>query len=374
MIYLDNASTTFPKPEEVYKANDYCARNLAFNGGRGMYKVSTEVTEIIEKTRNNISKIAMVQSNQVVFTHSATEAINFIVHGLRLNDGDNVYISPFEHNAIVRALFNLQKKTSINIHFIPFKKDSWELDYESLSNLFAINNPSCVLISQVSNATGYILPYETIFEESKKYDSINILDSAQSFGLIKTNNKYVDFIVFAGHKTLYSMFGVAGIIRCSNVSIDNIFAGGNGSDSLNNYMPDNFVGKLESGSKNINAIYSLLISSEWVMNNDIYSHEHKLINYLISELEKNEKITVYLPKERNVVGIVSFNVDGYSAEEVGFILDNEFNICVRTGFHCAPFVHDFIDSNKFNGTVRVSISAFTTKEEIDEFIKAIQTL
>ena len=374
MIYLDNASTTFPKPEEVYKANDYCARNLAFNGGRGLYKVSSEATEIIESARKNISIIAGSYPEQVVFTHSATETLNMIVYGLNFEEGDNIYISPFEHNAIIRALYNLKRRININIVTIPFLRETWEVDYDELNNLFALNNPKCVMISHVSNATGYILPYESIFEISKKYSSINVLDCAQSFGLVKTNNKNIDILVFAGHKTLYSIFGVAGMINLSGVKIDNIFAGGNGADSLNINMPDTFIGKLEAGSKNINAIYTLLISSKWVIDNNPLEHEIHLINKLISKLKENDKVILYLPKNENIAGIISFNIKGYSAEDVGFILDNEFDICVRTGYHCAPLVHDFIGSKQYNGTIRVSLSAFTTEDEINEFVNAISTL
>lgn len=374
MIYLDNASTTFPKPEVVYKANDYVARNLAFNGGRGLYKVSNEVTEIIESTRKNIALIANSNPEQVAFTHSATESINYIVHGVSFEDGDNIYISPFEHNAIIRALHNIKKKVNINIIMIPFNRESWDVDYDELDNMFALNNPKCLMISHVSNATGYILPYEKIFEKSKKYNSINVLDCAQSFGLIRTNNKNIDLLVFAGHKTLYSVFGVAGIINFSGLKIDNVFAGGNGADSLNISMPQTFVGKLESGSKNINAIYTLLVSSQWILDNNPFEHEKELMDILISKLKQNNKIVLYLPSNNDIAGIISFNVEGYNAEEVGFILDNEFDICVRTGYHCAPFVHDFINSKEFNGTIRVSLSAFTKEDEINQFVNAINSL
>ena len=188
MIYLDNSATTFPKPEEVYKALDFANRNLAFNAGRGNYKKAQEVTKIIDKTREEIASLVNANANNVAFLSSATECLNIIINGLQLDDGDVVYISPFEHNAIVRPLFEIQKDKKIEIIIMPFDKKTWLPDLNKLDEMMAIKKPKAVFVSQISNVTGLMLDYENIFELAKKYQGITVLDSAQAFVLVYMNN------------------------------------------------------------------------------------------------------------------------------------------------------------------------------------------
>ena len=373
MIYLDNSATTYPKPEEVYRALDYANRNLAFNAGRGDYFQSKQAFNLIDAARKQIASFIGAKKEQVTFTSSATESLNIIINGLDIKDGDNVYISPFEHNAIIRPLYNLKKNIDFNILILPFS-NKMVLDEERLSNIFAINNPAFVFVSHVSNVTGIILPYQKIFEMSKKYMSVNILDSAQSYGILNPYKENTDFIIFAGHKSLYASFGVAGFISVTNLKLKITKSGGNGSDSRNHYMPENNYERYESGSQNVVAIYGLKTSCEWLKRTNVLEHEVKLTRYLLSKLKTISKITIYTPEdETDVLGIISFNVDGYSPDDVGDILSSEFGICVRTGFHCSPFIHDLIKTVEIGGTVRVSIGAKKKKKDIDSLIDALKT-
>lgn len=375
MIYLDNSATTFPKPKEVYEALDYANRNLAFNAGRGSYKKAQEALKIINETREEIASLVNLSYKDVAFLSSATECLNIIINGLKFEDGDVVYISPFEHNAIVRPLYELQKQKNIEIIIIPFNKETWLPDLKKFEEMLAIKKPRAVFVSQISNVTGLMLDYMSIFDLAKKYNSITVLDSAQAFGIINPNLKFTDFCVFAGHKSLYTSFGVAGIISKKFELIKNTKSGGNGSDSLNHYMPDYGYERIEAGSPNIIAIYGLLESLKWLKKEDIFEKDIEITRYAISELRKCDKIHLYIPIDTtNVLGIISFNVDGYQPEEVGEILSNEFDICVRAGFHCSPFVHEFIRSDVFGGTIRVSFGAFNSKKEIDLLIYALKTL
>lgn len=155
MIYLDNSATTFPKPEEVYEALDYANRNLAFNAGRGTYKASATATNIINQAREEIASFVKASPDDVAFLSSATECLNLIINGLSLEDGDVVYISPFEHNAIVRPLYELKKEKNVEIVFIPFGQKSWEPDCVKLNGMMALKKPKAVFVSQVSNVTGF---------------------------------------------------------------------------------------------------------------------------------------------------------------------------------------------------------------------------
>ena len=375
MIYLDNAATTFPKPDCVYDALDYANRNLAFNAGRGSYPEAKEISDLIAKTRRSVAELIKAAPEMVSFESSATEALNLIVKGLDLNEGDNVYISPFEHNAVVRPLHYLKEEKNINIRILPFNKETWDIDEEKMQNMFAIYRPKACFLSHVSNVTGYILPVGRIFAATKEYKAINILDCSQSLGVMNPSIDNIDFIVFAGHKSLYASFGIAGFINLTDYLLKVTKSGGTGSDSLNPEMPEQGYGRYEAGSMNSVAVAGLHKSLEWLNETDVFTHEKRLTEYLISCLKRLDNVHLFLPIDTSrILGIVSIAVKGYSSTDVGMILSEDFNICVRTGYHCAPLIHDFIGSKESLGTVRISIGAFTKEEDIDYMINALEQI
>ena len=376
MIYFDNAATTYPKPEQVYKALDNANRNLAFNAGRGEYKQSTEVFNLIEDTRKKIASLIGRKAKEVVFTSSATESLNMIINGIGISQGDHVYVSPFEHNAVIRPLKNLQKTINFSIDILPFDKNTWLPCLEQIENEFAIKHPKAIFISHVSNVTGYLIPYKEIFKFSEKWKSINILDCSQSFGVIYPEVAFsnINYIIFAGHKSLYASFGIAGFFKLKNDELKVIKAGGTGSDSLNPEMPNEIPYKYEAGSPNIVAIAGLNSSIEWLKNTKIKIKEDELYEYLLLKLSDIKKVILYKPKNNKTFGVLSINVEGYSSEDVASILNEEYEICVRAGYHCAPLVHDFIESKEFKGTVRISFNYFNEFYEIDTLIEALNTL
>lgn len=375
MIYLDNAATTYPKPKEVYDALDYAQKNLSFNAGRGAYKQSKKCIEVMDELRKEIAKYSRCDYRDVTILSSATEALNLIINGLGLKDGMNVYITPFEHNAIIRPLYNIQKSIKINIRILPFNKETWEPDIARIKNMFALDNPDIVFSSQISNVTGLLLDYDKLFKLSKEYNAINVLDAAQGYGVVSIKTENVDFVIFAGHKSFYGPFGIGGFINISNVELEIVKSGGTGSDTLNHDMPKGRHERYESGSPNVPAAYGALAGLKWVAQSNIEEHEKELTRYLIDSLESLEKVNIFTPSDRSkLFGIVSISVDGYSADEIGNILNDEYDICIRTGYHCSPFVHEFINSTTNGGTARISISKFSTKEDVDNLISALATL
>jgi len=375
MIYLDNAATTYPKPEVVYQELNKANRN-AFNTGRGSYKVARDASNVKESVRKKILKLNNIINANVVYTNSATTALNDLIFGIKLNKGDCVYISPFEHNSIIRPLEVLKKEKKIDIKVLPFSKDTWKLDIEKTKDLFVLNKPSAIFISQVSNVTGYILPYNEVFNLSSEYNSVNVLDASQGYGIVKIDDyKNINYIVFAGHKSLYASFGIAGYIKLKDDELQPRIFGGTGSDTMNPNMPRSFPDGYEAGSPNIVAISSLNASIDWINQTNIYTHEKELTDYLISKLIELKNVDVYIPNEiSNIFGVISFSIKGYISEDIGRILDEEFDICVRTGFHCAPLIHEFINSVENGGTVRVGLNYFNTKKDIDTLINAVKSL
>lgn len=377
MIYLDNAATTFPKPNEVYEAMDKINREGAVNAGRGLYKKAREASNIIEETKNKILKLTgLNKTGKVAYTSSATIAMNTILNGIDFANNDIVYVSPYEHNAVMRTLELVRKVKNIQIKEIPLDEKTLEVDIEKTKYLFLKDRPRCVCSIHVSNVTGYILPVNEIFSLAKEVDAITVMDAAQSMGLVEIDLNKIksDFTVFAGHKTLYGPFGIAGFIDNSQIILNEYIVGGTGSDSLNLNMPKKSPERYESGSINIVAIAGLNAALDTLDVKKIYEHEVEVTEYLISELEKIEGVTLYSPERGNRIGIVSFNLDGYRAEDVGMILDEDFDIAVRTGYHCAPLIHKYLKDDIFLGTVRVGVSRFTSENEIVSFSNAVNDL
>lgn len=370
MIYFDNAATSYPKPEVVYKAVDIAMKKYSFNAGRGSYEAANKVHLMINETRKKIASLVDADWNDVVFTSSATESLNNIIYGLNLKKGDSVYVSPFEHNAIIRTLYAI----GIEPILLPFDKETWKFDEQKALSQMIINRPKAVIISHISNVTGFELPYNKIFKLSKKFDAINVLDSAQGFGIYSIDKNDIDFIVFAGHKSLQAIFGIAGYIRCSKAKLSKYKVGGTGSDSLNFKMPDSFPSGYEAGSLNSIGIYSINVAIDFLNSAKFDIIEYNLTKYFLKKICDLENIIVYLPKDYCSKGIISFNVVGYTSDEIGDILANDYKICVRTGYHCAPYIHEFIDSKKYLGTVRVSFNGFNKYEEIDSLIDALKEL
>lgn len=379
VIYLDNAATTFPKPEAVYAAMDEANRNYAVNAGRGAYKKAQYASDIIAKTKKMLRDLIGADSYvPVVFSPSITIALNQIINGLELRENSYIYYSPYEHNAVARTLNYLAKQKTIHLRELPMDDQTGEIEISKLSYIFSKENPTAVFCTHVSNVTGYILPVDEIFAESKKYGCINVLDTAQSLGLVEYDvrkSKDVDIIAFAGHKSLYGPFGIGGFINLSNISMTEFIVGGTGSDSLNLDMPSGNEAKFESASNNIVAIAGLKAAIESLNVKEIYKHEKALTDYLVDKMSKLPNVKLFAPyNEERHIGIVSFAVINYKAEDVGMILDEDFNIAVRTGYHCAPFIHSHLNDEKYLGTVRVGIGQFTKKEELDKLIEAIAEL
>lgn len=377
LIYLDNAATTFPKPERVYQALDKANREMAVNAGRGSYKLARQATALIEETKNKLCQLIHLEEAETVFAPSITIAMNQIINGLEWKDGSVIYVSPYEHNAVARTLNYLAKEKKVTIKELPINVNTFEIDVEKVKYEFSRFAPTAVFCTHVSNVTGYILPVKEIFQESRRFGGINVLDTAQSMGLVPIDCREieVDFIAFAGHKTLYGPLGIGGFINITKRSLKEFVVGGTGSDSLNLDMPPIGSGKFEAASSNVPAIAGLNAALDTINMEDGLDKEKQLLEYLVSGLEELPGITLYVPKDKECrVGIVSFAIEGMESEDVAMILDEDFNIAVRAGYHCAPYIHKYLKDGGTLGTIRVGIGRFTTKEELDQLISAVKEI
>lgn len=378
MIYLDNAATTLPKPESVYKKMDQVNRTGAVNAGRGSYKAARKAAALITDTKQRMSELLHCEGKaKIVFTPSVTHAINQIINGLNIIETMTIYLSAYEHNAVARTVSSIKEKTGCSVEILPLKEGTLEINIEETEYLFHKKAPNVVLLNVISNVTGYRLPVEAVFELAKKFGAVTIADASQAAGLIDLDMSkfFADFICFAGHKTLYGPFGIGGFAISDKITLRQVFTGGTGSNSLDLAMPKQAPARYEAASPNIVAISGLNASLKVL---DQKQHEKKireLTKYLFDRLENIPSVTIMgISEPDHCYGIMSFVVEGYDSNDVGAILDDEYDIAVRTGYHCAPFIHDYIKSKAYGGTVRVGLGMFNTTEEIDTLVKAIETL
>lgn len=378
MIYLDNAATTFPKPEAVYLAMDNANRNIGVNAGRGSYKAAQNASKLISETKAQLRALVHADSSAgVVFAPSITIAINQVINGIKWIPNAVVYVSPYEHNAVARTVSKVANENGLIVKQIPINGETLEIDLEKMKYELSKDKPFAVFCTHVSNVTGYILPIKEIFEEAKKYNAITVLDSAQSLGLIEVDSKQInaDIICFAGHKCLYGPFGVGGFINISNVPLNVFITGGTGSDSLNLEMPEGIEAKYESASSNIVAVAGLNAALKCLDQPVLLDRERVLTKYLIESLAKVDKIHIYgLSERENYIGIVSFSHEQISSEDLGTILDEDFDIAVRTGYHCAPYIHEYLKDRQSLGTVRIGLGQFTSENDIDALISALNEI
>lgn len=377
MIYLDNAATTFPKPERVYTALETANRELSFNAGRGSYKAARAASAIIDDTKNRLLSLFHATGYaDIVFTPSVTHALNQVLNGLDLTGNSVIYVSPYEHNAVARTVYQLSVNSGASVKMLPLTKDL-QIDLEKAKYQFSINSPSVVILNALSNVTGYILPVAEILLMAKEYGAITVLDAAQAAGLIDLDMPAlnVDVLCFAGHKTLMGPFGIGGFLIKHGITLKKVLTGGTGSASLTLDMPEEAPGRYEASSTNVVAIAGLNASLKGLDINEHRKTLRELTEYLLEALNSIPSVNLMGTFDTDkTLGIVSFVVEGYQSDEVGIILDDEYDIAVRTGYHCAPYIHDYLGDKPYHGTIRIGIGQFNTKEDIDALISAIKSL
>lgn len=265
MAYFDNAATTFPKPIEVYEFTDKFCRNFGSSFGRSLSKEQQTVSKLVADTRNKLKKLLHCENKLVIFTPTATLALNMIIQGILDKNIKNVYITPFEHNAVTRVLEHYIKDNKIIVRQLKID-ENYKYDLNSIKYQFDAFNPDLVIMSHASNVTGLVAPVEKITGLSKGYGAVNVVDMAQTAGLIDINVGLdsIDFAVFAGHKTLYAPQGVSGFVMRNGIELSPIIFGGTGFDSANQEMPKSIPERYEVGTVNTHAISGLYASLNWI--------------------------------------------------------------------------------------------------------------
>lgn len=371
-IYLDNAATTYPKPKEVYNFMDEYNRKHYGSFNRSTNSVHID---IVSETRELLLNLFNANSDyEVSLQSSATEAMNTVLRGIDYFDGMNIYLTHFEHNATVRTLYDISNKYKVNFHYLAMSKEKNYYDLDEISKQFIFATPDVLVMTHASNAFGLITPIEKIIELLDNKARI-VIDGAQTAGLLNTDlsKLKVDAYIYAGHKTLYGPFGVGGMIKHNRFNLKPLITGGTGNDSASKVMP-NDITRFEAGTRNLLSISGLYKSLQWMTKigvNHLYEQECEIKDCLLEILDKYDYIEVY--KFNNQIGVVSIRHNDLASDEFAKLL-NERGIITRVGLHCSPHAHEWIGTAP-GGTVRLSISYFTTSDELsllDEILEDLE--
>ena len=378
LIYLNNAATSFPKPEKVKDAV-LAALDAPACVGRGSGKSTTEAEGVLLKTRDQIAKFFNAPSvNKIIFTQNCTEGLNYAIKGV-LKEGDHVIIDNTSHNSIARPLTTLEKDGFITISPVNPKEDFY-FDPKEIKSLIT-KKTKLVALSHASNVFGVIQDLKSIGEVVQDTDCLFLVDAAQSAGQIKINMQEmnIDFLATSGHKSLLGPTGT-GILCISDKvkELKTIKEGGTGSQSEVLTQPKEFPSILETGTHNVIGITGLLAAIEFIQEEGlekIRNHEIRLTQYLIDELKKIPGVKVYGKLNASLIcSVVSITLDNLNVAECGTILADSFNIITRSGLHCAPLAHSFLGTLKSRGTLRISPGYFNTMDDINAVVIAIKEI
>lgn len=375
-IYMDNAATSYPKPESVYRAVDHFNRYMGGNPGRGSNQQSNQAGSVLLNTRESVARLFNIEDCfNIAFTGNITEALNIGLKGL-LQPGDHVITSSMEHNAVARPLFVLCKQ-GIEWTQVACAPDG-SLDPDDIRKTIKPNTRMiCTL--HASNLTGTIMPIKEIGRIARTAGIVFMVDSAQSAGVLPINvmTDNIDMLAFTGHKGLLGPQGTGGIYIAPHIKIKPLKEGGTGSLSEYLEQPHIMPDMLESGTLNTPGIAGLGAGLAYIAEQGmekIFGHEQQLLRQLIDGLQQIKGIRLYGPADWKLqTAVLAFNIAGLDCGELSSRLDYEFGITSRSGLHCAPLAHKTVGTFE-SGSCRLSPGYFNSHEDMVAVLEAIEKL
>ncbi len=379
-IYLDNAATSWPKPQEVYEAVERYQREIGAPAGRGVYREAGEVERLLNNARRRVAQlIGAEEPNRVIFTFNGTDSLNLALHGLLKND-DHVVTTVAEHNSVLRPLRWLEENRGISVTRVECS-GAGIVDPDDIRSSI---KPQTKLITvlHASNVTGAVQPVETIGRIAKEHDVLLLVDGAQSLGHIPIDVAAIGshLLAASGHKGLLGPLGTGVLYVAPGIEeqLNSLRQGGTGTQSEEDRQPDSLPDKYEAGNHNLPGIVGLGAGVAYLQDrgmNEIRRHEQHLIERLLAGLETIDGVTIYGPNDAyKQLGVVSIRIDGYDPQEVASTLDATCGIQVRAGLHCAPLMHRSLGTIATGGTVRFSPGPFNTEAQIEQAVKAVAEL
>ncbi|MCR4857167.1 MAG: aminotransferase class V-fold PLP-dependent enzyme [Bacteroidales bacterium] len=379
MIYLDNSATSFPKPNEVYDFMINFYRQHGVNPGRTGFDAAIETGDLVTNTRKMLTKLfnGGDDYNRLTFSYNATDSLNMIIQGLA-EKGAHVITTMLEHNSVLRPLYSLQQKGLIDVTYLPFDERGY-VDPDDVKKAIRPNT-KFVVCTHCSNVIGTIQPLKEIGKICHDNGLIFVVDGSQGAGAVDLDMQAqnIDVYCFTGHKCLMGPTGIGGSYVREGITINHTRYGGTGVRSAVEGHLEEYPYRLEAGTMNLLGIAGLYAGVKWITEKgimNIHNEEMRLWKKLRDGLREIDGVTVYCATSvENQNPVLSFNIKGSTAEKVGQFLDVDYEIACRTGLQCAPKVHMGIGTFDLHGTVRFSIGAFTTEEEIDTAIAAVKEI
>lgn len=373
---MDNAATSWPKPDSVYNAVLNCMKSFGANPGRSGHHLSVQAGHIILYTRELLGSLLNCSDPfDLVFTMNATDSLNLAIKGF-LHAGDHVITTTMEHNSVLRPLTELQKY-GISLSIV-------ECDSKGNIDPFDIKrsirqNTRLIVTTHVSNLTGTILPIKEIGQIARDHAVTYLLDASQSIGMlsIDLDNLPVDMAAFSGHKGLLGPQGTGILYISKKIKLKQIKEGGTGSESQSLVQPDFLPDKFESGTLNTPGLAGLGAGVKYIIDkgqNTITSHHKRLESLLINSLQQIKNVNVYGPTDRNSrIGVVSINIKDKDSRQIADLLDRKYSIATRGGLHCAPLAHKTIGTSE-QGAIRFSPGIFSSINYIKKCVMAVEEL
>ncbi len=377
-VYLDNAATTFPKPPEViqFMCDFYATRGV--NPGRTGFDLALEAEDTLLESRQALTDFfGGTDRNRLVFSLNVTDAMNLLI-GSVLKPGDHAITTCLEHNSVLRPMYQ-QRERGIEVDFVPFDEHGFvdPADIESRIK----PNTKLVIMNHGSNVIGTIQPVAAVGEICRRKGVLFSVDVAQTAGLVEidVDAMNIDVVCFTGHKSLFGPTGTGGMYMAEHVDLIPCRSGGTGVKSALRTQPLDYPWRFEFGTLNTMGIAGLLAGQRWIASRGgvkaLYEEEMVHATRLYEALKAMDNVTTYCADmSRDHLPVFVFNIDGLPADQAGQLLDVEHNVITRTGLHCAPRVHEGIGTAEIDGTVRFSVGAFTTEDDIDRAIAAVKDI
>ncbi len=375
-VYLDNATTSYPKPESVRRAVAEFATGCGASPGRGGYPRALAAEEEVSSCRRAVARlIGTPDPSCIAFASGSTEALNAALKGLLIRPGDHAVVTALEHNAVLRPLRALERSRGVTSTVVQCLPDG-TIDSEAVAR--AIRPETRVVCAvHASNVLGTILPIREIARVAHAWNIPVLVDGSQTAGALPLSVALleVDLFAFTGHKSLLGPPGTGGLYVRPGLRLETWKEGGTGTRSESLDPPESMPERLETGTANTWGIAGLRAGVEWLLEmgvDRVRAREMALTATLREGLSAIGGVTLYGPRDaERAVGIVSFGIGTLPPSEVGRLLADRFGIAVRTGLHCSPLAHDAAGSARLGGTVRFGIGAFTTEAEVAAAVLAV---
>jgi cysteine desulfurase / selenocysteine lyase len=378
LIYLDNAATSFPKPEETYVFMDQFYRTHGVNPGRSGYDLCMETGELVDGTRKELTAFFNgTNPDRLIFAYNSTDALNLALFGL-LHPGDHAITTTVEHNAVLRPFEHLSVYGGVEIDHVPFDAHGF-VDPDEVARRFKPNT-KVVAVNHASNVIGTVQPVGEIGRRCRERGIHLVVDASQTAGKIPIDVQAmnIDVLAFTGHKSLMGPTGIGGLCIQEHVAIRHTRAGGTGVRSAHRLHLDEYPWRLEYGTPNVMGIAGLHAGVGWIRKRglaEIHEHEMRLMRALVGGLREIPGVSLYCQDRLDDhIAVLAFNVDGFDAGNTGTILDVDHDIACRTGLHCAPRVHEQLGLDKIHGAVRFGIGPFNTDEHIAVALGAVREI